>query len=253
MKDLSKKIIIANWKSELDIRGSGALFGRLSKSFNKKNFKNDIVILPDFLSLAKISHNKNKNIFYGAQDVSPFSFGAYTGEVAVNNIYQVGASYVLIGHSERRAYFSEDKIIPQKIKNVLEQGKVIPILCVGETWEQRKKNQTINVIKKQLQEAFSLVKSLRGKKIIIAYEPVWAIGSGRVVSITEAVLVHRKIREIMSQIFKNNGPAELGVVYGGSVNLKNYQNFKNNSAISGLLIGGASLKASDFIKIASDF
>jgi triosephosphate isomerase len=253
MKSLSKKIIIGNWKMNLDFRSSISLAKKISQNFSKIKTNHEIVVLPDFLSLSEVSKSLNKKIFYGSQDVSPFSLGAYTGEVSLEALSQIGCQFVLIGHSERRQYFFDDAFIADKIKNVLENSKIIPILCVGETWNHKKTNQTLKVINRQIKSAFSKIKTLKNKKIIIAYEPVWAIGSGKIVSVDEAVLVHREIKKIINKIFKNKLPLELRVIYGGSINLKNFMNFKNQSDISGFLIGGSSLKASDFIKIINKF
>lgn len=254
MKNFIYPIIIGNWKMNLDYKSSLSLAKKISLGRSQKDIKNDVVLLPDFLSLAELSlKNKNKNIFYGAQDISPFSFGPYTGEVSLENLEKLGCKYILVGHNERRQYFSEDKIIALKMENIIKNSKLIPILCVGENLKQRKNGQTVVVIKKQLQEAFSKIKSLSGKKIIIAYEPIWAIGTGKNISSEEVIVVHKKIKEIIVAMFKNNLPREFGVVYGGSVNVNNFKNFKGFEDISGLLIGSSSLRAKDFLKIANNF
>jgi triosephosphate isomerase (TIM) len=254
MKNLSQKIIIANWKMNLDYKSSIILANKLFKNFNKKSIANKILVLPDFLPLAEIIKNfKSKKISYGAQDVSPFSLGAYTGEVSLESLKYLGCEYVLLGHSERREYFYDDKNIALKVENVIKKSDIIPIICVGESWSQRKTNKTWESIEVQLKTAFSKIKGLRGKTIIIAYEPVWAIGSGKVVSVSDALIVHKKIKDFISTKFKKSLPRELGVVYGGSLNLKNYKDFSKLSDISGLLVGGASLKISDFSKIINNF
>ncbi len=254
MKNISRKIIIGNWKMSLDYKRSLFLAGKINKYFSKKKAKNDILLLPDFLTLPEIIKNyKNKNISYGAQDVSPFPFGAYTGEVALDVLRKIGCKYILIGHSERRRYFFDDQLIARKVYNIIEDSNITPIICVGELWQERRDGKTFDVIKRQLKEAFLKTKSMRGKKIIIAYEPVWAIGTGKTISVAETILVHKKIREILATMFKNNSPSELGIVYGGSINLNNYDKFKNIEDVSGLLIGGASIKAIDFSEIVNNF
>jgi len=253
MKDISKKIIIGNWKMNLDFKSSISLTKKISQNFSKIKTSHEVVVLPDFLSLSGVSKNLNKKIFYGSQDVSPFSRGAYTGEVSLEALSQIGCKFVLIGHSERRQYFSDDDIISYKMKNVLENSKITPILCVGETWDQKKSNQTLKVINQQIKAALAKIKTLKNKNLIIAYEPVWAIGSGKIVSVEEAVLVHQEIKKIINKMFKDKLPLELRVIYGGSVNLNNFIEFKNQLDISGFLIGGASLKASDFVKIINKF
>ncbi len=254
MKNLSKKIVIGNWKMNLNYKDSIALAKNVQKKLKGKKVKNDVVILPDFSSLAEIKKNiKNKNIFVGAQDVSPFTLGAYTGEVAVDSLKQLSCSYVLIGHSERRQKFFDNSLVSLKMKNVLENSDIIPILCVGETLSEKEAGKTWAVISSQLNEAFSQVKSLKGKKLLIAYEPVWAIGTGKIVELSDALEVHKKIRQFVKDFFLKNSPSELGILYGGSVDLKKYQSFCNLEDVSGLLIGGASLKATDFSQIALNF
>ncbi len=254
MKNLSQKIIIANWKMNLDYKSSIALARGLFKAFDKKFITNKIVVLPDFLSLAEICKDfRSKNISYGAQDISPFSLGAYTGEISLESLKYLGCKYVLLGHSERREYFSDEKSIALKVENVIKNSDIIPIICVGENWSQKRAGKTWSIVEAQLKEAFSKIKNLRGKTIIIAYEPVWAIGSGKVVSTTDVSIVHGKIKEFISKRFKGFLPEELGIVYGGSVGLDSYQDFSENNDVSGLLVGGASLKISDFSKIINNF
>jgi triosephosphate isomerase (TIM) len=254
MNNISKKLIAGNWKMSLDYEKSLLLSKSLAKLSKKKKNINEALILPDYISLSDVIRNlKGKGFKFGSQNVSFFDLGAYTGEVSLQSLAQAGCNYVLIGHSERRQYFNDRKFISKKIKNVLENSGLTPILCVGESWNEKKSGKTISVIKKQIKEAFSDVKSLRSKKVIIAYEPIWAIGSGKTVKVEEAEFVHGKIRDFVFEIFKSKSPEELGVIYGGSVNVKNYKEFKDNKNISGLLIGGASLKPNDFIEIINNF
>lgn len=254
MKNFSQKIIIANWKMNLSYKDSIILAQKFFKIFSKKNISHKVLVLPDFLSLAEISKKfKSKNIFYGAQDVSPFSLGSYTGEISLESLNQLGCKYVLLGHSERRKYFFDEEIIASKVENIIKNSNIIPIICVGETWSQRKANKTWEVIRGQLNTAFSKINNLRGKSIIIAYEPVWAIGTGKVISVSDALIVHAKIRDFISKKFKRFLPKELGVVYGGSIDLKNYKDFSKLDDVSGLLIGGASLNVSNFSKIINNF
>lgn len=248
-----KKIIIGNWKMNLDYKASISLAKKISQQISKIKTKHEVAVLPDFLTLSEVSKVLNKKIFYGSQDVAPFSLGSYSGEVSLESLKQIACSFVLIGHSERRQFFSEEVLIADKMKNVLKNSQLIPILCVGETWSQKKSNQTLEVITQQLKSAFSKIKALKNKKIIIAYEPVWAIGSGKIVLVEEAVVIHREIKKIVNKIFKNTLDLDIRVIYGGSVNLNNFSEFKNQVDISGFLIGGASLKPLDFVKIIDKF
>jgi len=254
MKNLSKKIIIGNWKMNLDYKSSVSLSKKINLAFKSKKQKNKVVLLPDFSSLFEVGQNiKKSSIKLGAQDVALYNLGAYTGEVSLESLKQLKCEYVLIGHSERRKYFKDDDLVADKMKNVLENSAITPILCIGETLSQRRSGKTLTVLEKQLKTALSKTKNISGKKIIIAYEPIWAIGTGRVIIVAEAISIHKKIRALMEKICYNNLPKELGIIYGGSINMKNFEDFKNCSDISGLLIGGASLKAGDFINIADNF
>ncbi len=244
----NKKIIIANWKMNLDLKSALTLSRSLSRSLAKIKTQHQVVVLPDFLALPEVIKNLDSRIYYGAQDVAPFPLGAYTGEVPLESLKQVKAQFVLIGHSERRQYFSDDSLVADKLKNVLENSNIVPILAIGETWEQRKKGETIKIIKQQLQTAFSKLDKIDSARIIIAYEPVWAIGSGLTVKPLEAVEAFQAIKKVLqakSWRFK--------IVYGGSVNLNNYLDFKNLTDLDGFLIGGARLKPLDFVNIIKNF
>ncbi|HPT08702.1 MAG TPA: triose-phosphate isomerase [bacterium] len=254
MKNLSKKIIIGNWKMNLDYKSAITLSKKINTALRYYKQKNEVVLLPDFSSLFEVGQNiKRSSIKLGSQDVAPYNLGAYTGEVSLESLKQLKCEYVLIGHSERRQYFNDDDLIADKMKNVLDHSNIIPILCIGETLKQKRAGKTLVVLEKQLKTALSNIKNLSSKKIIIAYEPIWAIGSGRVIIVAEAISIHKKIRALIEKICHNNLPKELGIIYGGSINMKNFENFKNCSDISGLLIGGASLKANDFINIVNNF
>ena len=248
MPKSKKRIIIANWKMNLDLKSSLSLSRSLSNSFSKIKTKHQVVVLPDFLALSQVIKNLDPRIYYGAQDVAPFPLGAYTGEVSLESLKQIKAKFVLIGHSERRHYFSDNNLIADKLKNVLEQSNITPILAVGESWEQRKKGETARVIKKQLQQAFSKLEKTDMSEIIIAYEPVWAIGSGLTVKPLEAIKVFELIKKTLEADKWN-----FRIVYGGSVNLSNFLDFKNMVNLDGFLIGGASLKPLDFINIIKNF
>ncbi len=253
MNNVSQKIIIGNWKMSLDYKKSLILAKKIISNSSKISKKNEVLLLPDFLSIGDVSKVLNKKILLGSQDVSPFSLGAYTGEVSLESLKQISCSYILVGHSERRQFFNDDLMIADKINNIFKNSSITPILCIGETLEQKKNGLTLSVIEDQLKKAFSKSKNISSKKIIIAYEPIWAIGSGRIVLIDDLQAVIKQIEKVLSKIFKNKKNLEYKIVYGGSVNLKNFQQFKNVPGVSGLLIGGASLNASDFIKIVNNF
>lgn len=253
MKNISKKIIIGNWKMNLNYKDSIILSKKIVHSLKGKRIKNEVVVLPDFSALSSISQVIKKPLVLGSQDVAGNNLGAYTGEVSLESLKQLNCSYILIGHSERRQYFFDDEMVANKMKNVLENSGITPILCIGETLGQKRSGKTLLILEKQIKTAFSKIKKLSNKKIIIAYEPVWAIGTGRIITVADAIAIHKKIKSLVEKICHNNLPKELGIVYGGSVNINNFSNFKNCPDISGLLIGGTSLKASDFLNIVNNF
>lgn len=236
----------------LDYDQSLSLATKIAEILKIKKSKNEVIIFPDFISLSPVSSViKDSQVILGAQDVAPFSNGAYTGEVDIRNIKQVSCKYVLVGHSERRSYFSDDNFIADKVAKVLNTKGVSLILCVGEKLEEKKRGETKKIIKKQLKDAFSKVsiKDLNGGKIIIAYEPVWAIGTGLIALPNDVENIHKEIKKMLP----SNLAKEPKVIYGGSVNADNFLDFQGLKNVDGFLIGGASLKAGTFLDIAYNF
>jgi triosephosphate isomerase len=251
-----KKIIAGNWKMNLDCKNSLILADKLNKILNIKKSRNEVIIFPDFSSLFLVSQIiKDGQIKFGSQNVAHKSLGAYTGEVSLESLKQLSCKYVLIGHSERRRYFADNDLVTDKLFNVLKNSKIKPILCIGESLAQRKKGETFKILEKQLKEAFSKLKirDLENKNIIIAYEPIWAIGTGLVAEVEDIVKAHKKIKEIFSKMFRKSSIKPAKVLYGGSVNVDNFLNLQKLPEVDGLLIGGASLKAGDFLDIAYNF
>ncbi len=237
-----KKTIVANWKMNLSIKESLSL----AKKVNKISSQNNIIVCPDFLSIVSIKNNLKKiNFKLGAQNCAPESFGSYTGEVCASNLKDLEVEQVIIGHSERRNIFKEDSLmINKKVYQAL-KNKLQVILCLGENEQEKKGKKTKAIIKKQLQDVLKNVDDKNISQITIAYEPIWAIGSGKTPKVEEVSLLADYIKDY---IFKNYGK-KIKVLYGGSVNLKNYNSFLNQKNIDGLLIGGASLKYQEFSKI----
>lgn len=240
-----KKLIIANWKMN-------PLTVKEVVSLAKKIDDKDLVICPPlpFLSIVKNEIEKSE---LGAQNIFWENKGAYTGEVSARMIKEFGVKYVIIGHSERRKYLGEtDEMIAKKIRAAIE-NKLIPILCVGETIEQRKGGGAEKVIKSQLQRDLSLVIGHRSlvKQFIVAYEPIWAIGTGISCEPKEAARIHRLIRGIISNFVRQLADriSNLRIIYGGSVDSKNIGNYLKYNEIEGALVGGASLRADEIKKI----
>lgn len=187
-------------------------------------------------------------IFIGAQNMHESHEGAYTGEIAGSMLVDVGASFVILGHSERRLIFHESNdLIAAKVKSALDCG-LLPILCIGETKEQKEKGETISLLKKQIEESLQLVPSLKDKEIVLAYEPVWAIGSGKTPTVNEVQEIHVFCREILRKLYGEKAE-KVSIIYGGSVNTDNARTFAEKSDIDGLLIGGASLISESFYNI----
>ncbi len=211
----------------------------------KKNNKKEYRVLPSLQSIYYIKQKiKNKPLNLGAQDCSPFIKGAFTGDVSASMIKELGCKYVLIGHSERRLLYSENKkILKAKLKNAI-SNKLKVIFCVGEKLIDYKKSNTKKVINAQISNMFD--KKINFKDMIIAYEPVWAIGTNKTPSLYEIENIHGYIKSIFK---KKYGIENICVIYGGSVNLKNSKDIFNAKNVDGGLIGGASLKANEFKKI----
>lgn len=242
-----KKIIIGNWKMNPE---SGKLAETLYKNIIKSKFssKLDVVICPPFVYLEKLKKILKK-IPLGVQNISHKDKGAFTGEVSGNMVYDLGARYVILGHSERRAMGEEDEVINQKIKIALASG-LNPILCVGE--KNRDDNHDyFNVIKNQIEKDFNGVNKNSISNAIVAYEPVWAIGKDAVREATpeEFREVAVFIKKILSDKFGANTVKNIRIIYGGSVNTKNAQDFVVAGEADGFLVGRDSLDAKKFIKI----
>jgi len=238
-----KKIIIANWKMKVPYKKAPALL----KQFRARKFSNlaEAVLCPDFISLPLASQVlKGTALKLGAQDVSFSARGAYTGEVAASDLKDLGVKYIILGHSERREYLAEsDQLINQKLQSVLAVKGLIPVLCVGD--KVRGKNPKL-ILFKQLAGALTNIKLSPTQSIIVAYEPVWAIGTGQVVSPAEVTLAHLLIKGFLTKRFK---ASQCRVIYGGSIDAKNSSNFRHIPVVDGLLVGGASLNPSDFLTI----
>jgi len=210
----------------------------------------DIVLCPPFTALSSVSEViADSNIGLGAQDMYWEEQGAFTGEVSPGMLKDVGCKYVIIGHSERRQYFSETgEAVNKKIKAAL-KSELIPIVCVGETLCQREEQQTTSVIKEQIQEGLKDIPAEEAEKLVIAYEPVWAIGTGRNATAEQAEEVQKYIRNLLSEIYNEATAEGVRIQYGGSVKPENIKELIQQPDIDGALIGGASLKIDSFSRI----
>ncbi len=228
---------------------------KVNELIEKNNIGNvQIILAPPFVHLSEISKVVNSNkIFISAQNCASEAKGAFTGEVSAEMIKSVGIEYVIIGHSERRSYYNEDnQILNKKVKLAIENN-LTPIFCVGELIEDRKAGNYFNIVKNQLEEGLFGLSPNDFSKIIIAYEPVWAIGTGLVATPEQAQEIHKYIRNLIEQKYGQNIAQDTSILYGGSCKPGNAEELFLNPDVDGGLIGGASLKAEDFYGIITAF
>lgn len=203
----------------------------------------DVVICPPFVCLpAVLDAVKGTNIAVGAQNMHFEEKGAFTGEIAPDMLVELGVKYVIIGHSERRQYFAEtDETVNKKVLKAIEHG-LVPVICVGESLAEREQGVTIDLVRLQTKIALKDVKAEDAKKVVIAYEPIWAIGTGKTATSAQAEEVCKAIREVVGEVYGKEVADEVRVQYGGSVNGGNANELFNMGNIDGGLVGGASLK-----------
>ena len=247
---MRNKIIAGNWKMNKDVFETADLINGLKKSATPKNV--EVIVCPPFTSLVVAEQLlKGSAIKLGAQDVSLHDDGAYTGEVSVKMLKSVGCEYVIVGHSERRQYFHEsNELINQKAKKVLAGGMRV-IICVGETLEEREKDITDKVITAQIKGVLAGLSESDLDRVIVAYEPVWAIGTGKNATPRQAEEVHQMIRKLVGQLYSWNVAEKIIIQYGGSVKPENAKELLSQADIDGALVGGACLKADSFSGIIS--
>lgn len=244
------KIVAGNWKMNNDLSASISLISEIKNSLIGKNYKTKIIICPPFTSLETANALlKGTNISLGAQNMYYEESGAYTGEISAKMLISVGCEFVIIGHSERRTIFKEtDETINLKLKAAL-KNDLKPIFCIGETLEERENDKTFDVIRRQLITGLKDLSELEIQSIIIAYEPVWAIGTGKNATPNQAQEVHKFIRDLLQKEFSNYLSDNTIIQYGGSVKPENASELMSQPDIDGALVGGACLKSDSFIKI----
>ncbi len=242
---MSKYIIAGNWK--LNKTPSEAVALAKAVVEQTAGASCEVVIAPSFVALARVADAiRASHVKLAAQNASAHLEGAYTGETSVLMLKDLGVEYVILGHSERRLYYGEnDQIINAKVKTVLSQG-LKPILCVGEILEEREAGQAVHVCCRQLTECLNGVSAADMVNVVIAYEPVWAIGTGKTASPEDANQIHMACREKLTQLYSADIAAKLVIQYGGSVKPDNVKALMAESDINGALVGGASLEAGSF-------
>jgi triosephosphate isomerase len=243
---MRKPFIAGNWKMNMTAASSVDLVNAL-KAAVKDVTTVDIAVVPPFVYLAAVAKAAaGSNIAVGAQDVYFEGNGAFTGEISCDMLKDVGCKYVLIGHSERRHVIGEkDDLINKKVLAVLKAG-LKPVLCVGELLAEREANKTTAVVTEQTTKGLAGVAADQLLNVTIAYEPVWAIGTGRTATKEQAQEVHAMIRELIAKLYSRDLADKLRIQYGGSAKPSNAAELVNQKDVDGLLVGGASLKAEDF-------
>lgn len=238
---MRKKVVAGNWKMNVSPSKVSELIGQLEPQIN--NSEAEVVLcVPAIDIVPAIEAVKGGNIKVGAENVYYEENGAFTGELSAEMLTDAGVSYVILGHSERRQYFHEDnEMINRKVKKAIEH-ELIPIICCGETLEQRESGITMEWIREQITSAFEGICAKDAAESIIAYEPIWAIGTGKVASTEQAQEVCKAIRENIADIYDEEVAESIRILYGGSVNAKNAMEIFRQPDIDGGLVGGASLK-----------
>lgn len=246
---MRKPIIAGNWKMNKTIAEAVAFVNDVKDRVNNENV--EAVICAPFLALKDLKEvTKGTNIKVGAQNMHFEESGAFTGEVAPSMLKEIGVDYVVIGHSERREYFNEtDETVNKKVLKALEHD-ILPILCCGETLEQREAGETKAVCKVQVEKALENVAKEDLSKVVIAYEPIWAIGTGKTATAEDANDVISYIREVVKGLYGDLAN-EVRIQYGGSVKPANVAEIMAQSDIDGALVGGASLAADDYVKLVN--
>jgi len=250
---MRKKIVVGNWKMNL-LRDEGVL---LVKNILKSKFNDNInvVLAPSFLHLYKVSKMTSsfKNITTSAQDCSSSTSNSLTGGVSVEMISSCGVKFVIIGHSERRSNFNETNIQLQAKVNMAISNKLNVIFCCGENIEKRKNNSYFDFLKNQITEGIFHLNAKQFSNVVIAYEPIWAIGSGNTASSFQAQEVHEFIRDLIKIRYNETVASNTSILYGGSCNNINAKELFSQKDIDGGLIGGASLSADNFVSIINSF
>ncbi|HZW40029.1 MAG TPA: triose-phosphate isomerase [Ignavibacteriaceae bacterium] len=247
---MRKKIIAGNWKMNNDLSGTKNLINGLNDLLKNENINCDVIVCPPFTNLSEANTLlKDSKMQLGAQNMYFEDSGAFTGEISAQMLLSVGCKYVILGHSERRAIFMEsDDVINKKIKKALSAG-LLPIFCIGETLEEREGGITNNIIEGQLKNGLTGISEEELGKIIVAYEPVWAIGTGKTATPQQAQDVHAFIRGWIKKNYSQAAADKLVIQYGGSVKPDNAKELLSQTDIDGALVGGACLKADSFIGI----
>ena len=248
---MRKKIVAGNWKMNLDKEQSVQLVAGISNGLAKLSEDTQVVVSPPYINIPYIidASDRNGQIIVAAQNMHQAEAGAYTGEISAEMLIGAGVNTVILGHSERREYFNEDAhLLTKKVEQALEHGFEV-IFCFGEKLEDRKSENHFNVVEYQLKDSLFHLKESDWQHIVLAYEPVWAIGTGETASPEQAQEMHAFIRNLISEKYDDDLANSVSILYGGSVKPSNANEIFSKPDVDGGLIGGASLNAEDFLAI----
>ena len=248
---MRKPFVAGNWKMNTDRQTSVALANEIALNISQQAGETvDVAVIPPFVYIpAVIKALNNTKISVGSQDLYYESEGAFTGEISARMLKDIGCTYVLCGHSERRHILGEDNELVNKKVHAAISGGLLPILCIGETREQREASQTEDIVGNQLKTGLKELTEEKAPAVTLAYEPVWAIGTGLTATPQQAQEVHAFIRELLEKIYDKNLAQDTRILYGGSAKPSNAAELMAQPDIDGTLVGGASLKAEDFTAI----
>ena len=248
---MRKKIVAGNWKMNMNLQEGLKLAEEVDNAVLNTSGVTVILGTP-FVHLAEVA-GKVKSAGVAAQNCASEESGAYTGEVSAEMIQSTGAQYVIIGHSERRAYYNEDNETLKKKVELALKNSLTPIFCCGEVLDEREANKQYEIVKTQLSESIFHLSADDFKKLVIAYEPVWAIGTGKTASSEQAQQMHKDIRNMIAEKYSQAVADEISILYGGSCKPSNAGELFANPDVDGGLIGGAALKSEDFMGIVNAF
>ncbi len=251
---MRKNIVAGNWKMNKNLQEGLNLASELNEALNGKTLNCDVIIGTPYIHLASIAKEVDTTkIGLAAQNCADKESGAFTGEISPVMIASTGAKYVILGHSERRAYYHETpEILKEKVMLAL-KNNLTPIFCIGEVLEEREANKHFDVVKSQIEQSLFNLSEEDFKKIILAYEPVWAIGTGKTASPDQAQEIHAFIRKTIEEKYGKEIADNTSILYGGSCNAGNAKELFSNPDVDGGLIGGASLEVGKFLPIIEAF
>jgi triosephosphate isomerase (TIM) len=250
---MRKKIVAGNWKMNKNLQEGIQLAQEIKSLVANKPKDVEVVVCTPFIHLSEVGKLVDTNFALGAENCASEAKGAFTGEVSAEMISSTGAKYVILGHSERRSYYHEtSELLKKKVALALANG-LLPIFCIGEVLEERESGKHFDVVKKQIVDGLFNLSTEEFAKVVVAYEPVWAIGTGKTASSAQAQEMHAHIRSTIAEKYGKNVAESTSILYGGSCNAANAKELFANNDVDGGLIGGASLKANDFFQIITSF